>query len=129
MKQCYIYNLEVWFGDKYGRTRCSRWNIGRRTGALDSLHVLVETIKLNNSFKLSEGEALFFFDLSEKLFLDCAIVTHVWDSFRLITMLLYSKKSKSQVIMHKHSSVYLCKVHNRNCWLFVFGLHKSIKKG
>ena len=97
----YIYNLKVRLGDKYGRTRCLRWNIGRRTGALDSLDVLVETIKLNNSFKLSEGEALFFFDLSEKLFLNCTIVTHVWDSFLLITMLLYSKKPKSQVIMHK----------------------------
>ena len=76
----------------------------RRTGLSDNLHVLhvlVETVEFNNLYKFAEGEALFFFDLSEKFFLNCAIVTHVWDSFRLITMLLYSKIPKSQVIVHK----------------------------
>lgn len=76
----------------------------RRTGLSDNLHVLhvlVKTVEFDNLYKLAKGEALFFFDLFEKLFLDCAIVTHVWDSFRLITMLLYSKKLKSQVIVHK----------------------------
>ena len=76
----------------------------RRTGLSDNLHVLhalVETIELNNLYKLAKGEALFFFDLFEKLFLNCAIVCHIGDSFRLITMLLYSKIKKSQAIMHK----------------------------
>ena len=99
----------------------------KKNRGLDNLQVLVETIKLNNSFKLSEGEALFFFDLSEKLFLNCAIVTHIWDSFRLITMLLYTKKSKSQVILHNRGSVKLCNMHNSAWWSFVFELHKSVK--
>ena len=52
----------------------------RRTGLSDNLHVLhalVETIELNNLYKLAKGEALFFFDLSEKLFLKFAIVCHI----------------------------------------------------
>lgn len=132
MKQIYISTLKSGSAMNMGEQDVQGGISRRRTGLSDNLHVLhilVETVEFNNLYKFAKGETLFFFDLSEKLFLNCAIVTHVWDSFRLITMLLYSKISKSQVIMHKATVVQLCKMHNKVCLLFVFELHKSVKSG
>ena len=97
----------------------------RRTGLSDNLHVLVKTIEFNNLYEFAKGEALFFFDLFEKLFLKCAIVCHIGNSFRLITMLLYSKIPKSQVIMHKWNNQHLVKVHRQRNLCFVVILHKK----
>ena len=127
----YIY-LEVRFGDKNGRTRCSRGIPWRRTGS-DNLHVLIETIKLNDSLKLSEGEALFFFNLLEKLFLNWTIVNHNRDSFRLITVPIILRKSEKssetaqnescQIVQNQQTN-YKCKcyclIQKCLCWYGYF---------
>ena len=102
----------------------------RRTGLSDNLHVLhvlVKTVEFDNLYKFAKGETLFFFNLFEKLFLKCAIVCHIGDSFRLITISLYWKKQKSQVIVHKLNVLCLCKLHKWNRRRNILVLHKSFK--